>query len=304
MALIFPRPPKIPNDNVLHVFKKILSFPWLSRDSRALSFLAQAEGPFPLLCFTHPCPCLLFNRREALGSEEVSPRLVIIWVWEEGVAVCLDLLRHSKQVLRLHESLLYVRQPWEGKMLCRRDTAGTSVIPILPSLRHFFRTLHRELFYQHCACCSRNTYNTALSNELSHPIQPSYSLQPVAAWPCNRDTAVFAFEQSTANSTSVVWFQYLILPSAYKQHVSTLQWKHREFLAKSWQCSLIYAQQSLNFPPAEVTLTYVAVVHPDALPIVPAPAFHHVIWIIGFSNFVVWVDDNLGSDGETQHKVI
>lgn len=36
-------------------------------------------------------------------------------------------------------------------------------------------------------------------------------------------------------------------------------------------------QQSINFPPAEVTLTYVAVVHPDALPIVPAPAFHHVI---------------------------
>lgn len=34
---------------------------------------------------------------------------------------------------------------------------------------------------------------------------------------------------------------------------------------------------AIKFPPAEVTLTYVAVVHPDALPIVPAPAFHHVI---------------------------
>lgn len=72
-----------------------------------------------------------------------------------------------KQVLRLHESLLYVWQPWEGKMLCRRDTAGTSVIPILPSPRHFFRTLHRAGL-QRCACCSRNTYDAALSNELSH----------------------------------------------------------------------------------------------------------------------------------------
>lgn len=51
-------------------------------------------------------------------------------------------------------------------------------------------------------------------------------------------------------------------------------------------------------------LTYVAVVHPDALPVVPAPALHHVVRIIGFSNFIVRVDDNLGSDGETQHEVI
>ena len=33
----------------------------------------------------------------------------------------------------------------------------------------------------------------------------------------------------------------------------------------------------LTLSPAEFTLTYVAVVHPDALPIIPAPAFHHVI---------------------------
>ena len=46
----------------------------------------------------------------------------------------------------------------------------------------------------------------------------------------------------------------------------------------------------------DVALTYVAVVHPDALPVVPAPAFHHVIGVVGFSDFVVWVDDNLWSN--------
>jgi len=49
-------------------------------------------------------------------------------------------------------------------------------------------------------------------------------------------------------------------------------------------------------PLGDVALTYVAVVHPDALPVVPAPAFHHVIGVVGFSDFVVWVDDNLWSN--------
>lgn len=62
----------------------------------------------------------------------------------------------------------------------------------------------------------------------------------------------------------------------------------------------VSAQQS----PAAAALTYVAIVHPDALPVVPAPAFHHVVGVIGFSDFIVGVDDNLGSDGETQRDVL
>lgn len=46
-----------------------------------------------------------------------------------------------------------------------------------------------------------------------------------------------------------------------------------------------------------------AVVHPDALPVVPTPAFHHVVGVIRFSHFIVGVDDDLGSDGETQGRV-
>lgn len=65
-----------------------------------------------------------------------------------------------------------------------------------------------------------------------------------------------------------------------------------------------HSSKTMNPSPAEAALTYVAVVHPDALPVVPAPALHHVVRVIGFSNFVVGVDDNLGSDGETQHQVM
>lgn len=39
--------------------------------------------------------------------------------------------------------------------------------------------------------------------------------------------------------------------------------------------------------------TCVAVVHPDALPVVPTPAFHHVVGVVRFSHFIVGVDDDL-----------
>lgn len=88
----------------------------------------------------------------------------------------------------------------------------------------------------------------------------------------------------------------LIFPSTYNvinQHTNTLQWKHKRIPSEEpvlqWDPCI----------PRARTLTYVAVVHPDALPIVAAPAFHHVVRVIRFSNLIVWVDDNLGREGGT-----
>lgn len=42
-----------------------------------------------------------------------------------------------------------------------------------------------------------------------------------------------------------------------------------------------------------------AVIHPDALSVIPALAFHHVVRIIRFCNFIVGVNDDLGKGKET-----
>lgn len=69
-------------------------------------------------------------------------------------------------------------------------------------------------------------------------------------------------------------------------------------------------EESLEHPcpcwriPVAAALTYVAVVHPDALPVVAAPAFHDVVGIIRLCHLVVGVDHDLGGDGRIRNGVM
>lgn len=48
-------------------------------------------------------------------------------------------------------------------------------------------------------------------------------------------------------------------------------------------------------PPVPRDLTYVAVVHPDAVAVVAGPALHDVVGVVRLRNLVVGVNDNLGA---------
>lgn len=52
--------------------------------------------------------------------------------------------------------------------------------------------------------------------------------------------------------------------------------------------------EALCSPGGPRGLTYVAVVHPDAVAVVAGPAFHDVIGVVRLRHLVVGVDDDLG----------
>lgn len=160
----------------LHLFKKMLSFSLLFKGQQSIFISGLSRGHFSTALLHTSLFLLAFQEKSSFG--------VIIWAWEGGVVVCLDLLGHSEQVLRLHESFSYVWQSWERK---------NAHFPVEErQLEHLLAPFYQgwgisfgsftELLYQRCACCSSNVYNAAQRKELAHPLPAIVLVAACTSW--------------------------------------------------------------------------------------------------------------------------